>query len=77
VPFAGQIKRIVRDENNQPDYFVTFLTYEEEGEVRLSSDKVREGPLNEFVKGNDSVFIEKSAVRIRERIVFGFVLEAS
>jgi hypothetical protein len=45
VAFTGQIKRIVRDENNQPDYFVTFLTYEEEGEVRLSRDKVREGPL--------------------------------
>jgi hypothetical protein len=47
VAFAGQIKRIVRDENNQPDYFVTFLTYEEEGEVRLSRDKVREGPLSD------------------------------
>jgi hypothetical protein len=46
VTFAGQIKRIVRDENNQPDYFVTFLTYEEEGEVRLSRDKVREGLLS-------------------------------
>jgi hypothetical protein len=47
VAFSGQIKRIVRDENNQPDYFVTFLTYEEEGEVRLSRDKVREGPLSD------------------------------
>jgi hypothetical protein len=47
VAFAGQIKRIVRDENNQPDYLVTFLTYEEEGEVRLSRDKVRKGPLSD------------------------------
>ena len=41
---AAQIRRVGRDENNQAEYFVTFLTYEEEeGEVRLTKDRIRQG----------------------------------